>query len=384
MKTMIKQKRYVVFLLFLVIWIGNYPVKADGEKAIADEPTTEQTAADALTQKCKNRFVGAPLVYYTPETHLSFGGAFSYILRIAGCDKKTRPSSISPLVIYTQLKQFKAELKTDLYFKDNRYHLESKIKTQKYPDKFFGIGNSTLKDDEESYTLKDNELDIAFSKAIGKGFNIGLEYRFADWRIVNKKEGGLLDSGGFIGSNKGTLSGLSVFVNHDTRDNIYYPMQGDYIVLDALVYPAFLGSTYKFATFSLDVRKYATLFKTHVAAVQVLVKIQTGTVPFTELARMGGQNLMRGYFDGRFRDKNLMAVQAEYRMPLFWRFGLVGFAGAGNVSPKIDRSLHKDIKASYGFGLRFLFDKKEKIQVRFDYGMGKGTSGFYASIFEAF
>jgi hypothetical protein len=79
-----------------------------------------------------------------------------------------------------------------------------------------------------------------------------------------------------------------------------------------------------------------------------------------------------------------MAFQAEYRAPLFWRFGLVGFAGFGAVAHKFSDLNFGELRPAYGIGLRFLFDKKEKIQVRFDYAKGKDSSGFYASIFEAF
>jgi outer membrane translocation and assembly module TamA len=93
---------------------------------------------------------------------------------------------------------------------------------------------------------------------------------------------------------------------------------------------------------------------------------------------------MRGYYAGRFRDKNLLVFQAEYRLPLVWRLGLVGFAGLGNVAGKFSQLNLDSLKPSYGVGLRFLFDKKEKIRIRMDIGFGKGTSGFYFSIFEAF
>jgi outer membrane protein assembly factor BamA len=119
-------------------------------------------------------------------------------------------------------------------------------------------------------------------------------------------------------------------------------------------------------------------------ALQSLVIIQTGTVPFLNLAQMGGPYTMRGYFEGRFRDKNLMLFQLEYRVPVIWRLGVVGFLGIGNVAEKIDQIDFGSLKSSYGFGIRYLFSETEKIQIRLDIGFGKGSSGFYVSIFEAF
>ena len=44
-----------------------------------------------------------------------------------------------------------------------------------------------------------------------------------------------------------------------------------------------------------------------------------------------------------------------------------------------------ELKYSYGMGLRFLFNKKQKINLRMDFGFGQdGNSGVYFGIEEAF
>jgi hypothetical protein len=93
---------------------------------------------------------------------------------------------------------------------------------------------------------------------------------------------------------------------------------------------------------------------------------------------------MRGYYDGNFRDRNVIILQTEYRLPLFWRFGAVGFAGVADVAHRFRDFKFDNLKHSIGFGLRYLFNKREKMYVRFDMGFGKGVSGFYFSVFEAF
>jgi outer membrane protein assembly factor BamA len=373
---MIKRSR--VGLLLIMFCLGClFPAEDRGT-------TTEAQGTETLTKKCKNRLIFSPLVFYTPETRLAFGGAGSYIFRIAGCKENARPSSVSPIVIYTLEKQFKAQLSTKLYFKNNNYRLESEIKFEKFPNKFFGIGGQTLASAEESYTSRGINLQVVVVKKLVRGFNIGLGYRFMDWDIVKVEGDGQLIRGDIVGSGGGRISGWSLLLERDTRDNIFFPLQGDLFKFEAWYYPEFLGSDFEFTTFTLDLRKYFRLFSSHVLAVQSLMIIQGGTVPFLHLAQLGGQYTMRGYFEGRFRDKNLLAFQAEYRLPLFGRFGFVGFAGFGNVAAKFNRLDLGELKSSYGFGFRYLFSKSEKIQVRFDFGFGEGSSGFYASIFEAF
>jgi len=113
----------------------------------------------------------------------------------------------------------------------------------------------------------------------------------------------------------------------------------------------------------------------------------SGDPPFQSLSLLGDsgkQNLMRGYYRGRYRDKNIIVFQTEYRIPLWWRFGAVAFIGVGNVASAFDMFKIKTVKYSYGAGLRFQLDDKEKINLRIDIGFGKETSGFYFTIGEAF
>ena len=94
---------------------------------------------------------------------------------------------------------------------------------------------------------------------------------------------------------------------------------------------------------------------------------------------------MRGYYAGRYRDKNAGFLQAEYRVPLFWRIGAVGFADMGNVGPEIKDVNLEHFKYSYGGGLRFALNQSEKLNLRLDYGLAKGHSqGFYLQLGEAF
>jgi outer membrane protein assembly factor BamA len=100
---------------------------------------------------------------------------------------------------------------------------------------------------------------------------------------------------------------------------------------------------------------------------------------------LGGSYWMRGYYYGRYRDKNMVTFQTEYRFPLFWRFGGVAFAGLGDVAPEFKKFNTKTIKWTFGTGLRFTFDAQEKINARLDFGFGNdGNFGFYAMVVEAF
>ena len=94
---------------------------------------------------------------------------------------------------------------------------------------------------------------------------------------------------------------------------------------------------------------------------------------------------MRGYYDGRYKDKDMLEFQGEYRFPVYKRFSAVAFGGGGTVGNTFSDYSLSDLKFSYGAGLRIALDKREKLNLRLDYGIGQGkNNGFYLQLGEAF
>ena len=103
------------------------------------------------------------------------------------------------------------------------------------------------------------------------------------------------------------------------------------------------------------------------------------------MALIGGDKNVRGYYYGRFRDKNLSSIQSEFRTVLFWRLGISVFGGISKVYSNTGDFDLNNLKPNYGFGLRFLMDKKEQINLRLDYARGsKNQAGFYVVFGESF
>jgi hypothetical protein len=107
-----------------------------------------------------------------------------------------------------------------------------------------------------------------------------------------------------------------------------------------------------------------------------------GNPPFQAMFSL--EDTLRGYSEGRFIDRNVITVQAEYRLPLFWRLGLVGFVGAGQVADNLGDFRVDGFKPSTGAGLRFCVIEDEHINLRIDYARGVGDSSLDIKIMEAF
>jgi outer membrane protein assembly factor BamA len=76
-------------------------------------------------------------------------------------------------------------------------------------------------------------------------------------------------------------------------------------------------------------------------------------MPFYLMRTLGGGQTLRGFRDFRFRDRHLLAVQAEYRFEILTALDGAIFYDAGQVAPRLDRLRWRDFERDWGFGFRF-------------------------------
>jgi outer membrane protein assembly factor BamA len=352
--------------------------------AVASAKEESPAKGDEKSDKTNSRIISSPFLYYTPETNMAFGLAGSFLFRESDTLPENRPSVISPLIIYTLNKQFKTQISSDIYLQKGNYVIKTEIKLEKYPDKYFGIGNDTLEANQQDYTSQSFGISLSLLREFGRNLKAGLQYSFSTWTIKEWGKNGLPAGESIPGNRGGIVSGPTFLFNLDNRDNIFSPSRGELFEMDYTFINHALGSDFNFHIFRLNLRKYVPLFSSHVLAFQSLLQLEGGDVPFYFMSQLGGQNLLRGYYQGRFRDKDLIALQVEYRLPIIWKLGGVAFAGIGQVADRIEHFAAGRFRYTIGTGLRYLFDKKEKIQIRADIGFGRDTTGFYFSIYEAF
>jgi len=352
--------------------------------ALQEEPGKDIEQAEKQKEEKKSGIVALPVVFYTPETKLAFGAGGIYYFPLTSDETVDRPSSIAFSGAYTQKKQSYVELNPDFYL-GHGYHIQAVLRYSNFPDQFYGVGNATSVHLEEPFTSKYWSLNVEALKQVHGPLNAGLQYNFDSTRLTKVEEGGLLESGDIPGSGGGTVSGLGPFMTYDSRDSIFFPTKGSYHLFSAMAFGRALGSDFQFNRVFLEFRRYHGFTASRVLAFQAQFLFETGDPPFWRMGLLGGEKIMRGYYSGRYRDKNMMAFQVEYRwVPVFWRLGLAAFAGLGDVA---DTPGHFDLgrfKYSYGLGLRFVVDPKQRLHIRLDFGFGKGTSGLYFTAVEAF
>jgi outer membrane protein assembly factor BamA len=333
------------------------------------------------TNAARSGIYPLPIIFYTPETGIAGGAAALYLYRDS---KSPRASTVAGDIIYTEKKQIIVEFSGDLYFLGGTYRLLTNLKFQKYPNKFFGVGNNTPELNEENYTSQRFLFEAVLYRNIFSHLNAGPAIRAEHGSMKETVPGGLLAAGAIPGSNGGTLACIGFVANWDSRDNTISAQSGSLYQVTTLFYHRAFGSDYNFTDVQIDTRNFFEVLPDQVLAVQAAAELTDGTPPFDRMANFGGQNLIRGYFDGRYRDKNGIAVQAEYRLPVWWRFGMVGFAGAAQVADRIGQLGLKRFWLAGGIGLRFAWNPEERVNLRLDYGWGNNSSGMYITVTEAF
>ncbi len=345
----------------------------------------EGSPAEKVKEKNGSTIV-IPVLFYSPETR--WGGGVGGIVTFwpGGRGPGRRPSSVSFIGTVTQNKQFELSVKPELYLAGDSLIVTGNLSWKKTPSKFFGVGNDAPAAGADAFTPRVLSFEASAAKRVWKARSVfaGLIYYLYDrCTLVELDPAGRLIEGKVPGSGGGVTSGAGAVVKWDNRDSTFYPRNGNFLQLAAVAYGRLLGSDFSYTKVKADLRTFIPVGNTHTLALQAYLLSVFGTAPFTALPMFGTDNTMRGYYGGRFRDNHLAAVQAEYRLPLVWKFSLAGFVGAGRVAPRLGGLGLSGFKGVAGWGLRFKVTP-EGATLRLDFGYGKGTSGMYFTAGEAF
>jgi hypothetical protein len=117
-------------------------------------------------------------------------------------------------------------------------------------------------------------------------------------------------------------------------------------------------------------------------------------IPFSLMPTLGGKSAirsvhedrlgsdgtdatLRGYRNLRFRDRNLLLLQAEYRVPLWGPIDATVFADAGKVAPTRSDLDLEDLRKDVGFSLSIMKGFSTWARVDVGFGSGEGTRVYF-------
>ncbi len=335
-------------------------------------------AADAdSTLSKKIRIYPFPSFGYAPETRWYFGGVVLFNMRL-NKDTTSQTSTFKTEVNFTQNKQVVITANFDLQLSKSKYRLLGDNGYFKFPENYWGIGNDTKESAKVNYDAMRVELDNSLLFKIAPSIFAGIRHRYHQIELKETLvETDLPAAGEVIHA-----SGIGPRLLIDGRDNVLNATKGVYLSFNHLWFFHTIGSDNIFSRTDGDLRFYKTIHRGGVLAFQAILSITQKEAPFRMLPLLGSESSMRGYYQGRYRGVALGAMQAEYRLKVWNYIGVAFFGGAGKVTPNADE--RNVLHPTYGGGLRIRIDKKENVNLRFDYAKGDHSDGFYVSFGEAF
>ncbi len=365
LKEIIKTRKLIeVTSLFLLLSIGH--------QSFGQENENDSTVFKAL-----------PLAYYTPETRIAFEAFAFYSYYSRGSRRK---SNVRLFAAYTQNRQYLLTIPWQIYTKVDRFFLNGSLDYRMFPEYFYGLGNDTR---EENRALYEFSALTLVSKSYIKLENdtyFGLAIQ-GQHLVPDFPENEVLfdEVGQEIGENGYSYLSFGPSFMWDRRDHILSPSTGSYLEFT----PMFgLGTADQrpitFGLALLDFRDYWKIGENTTWANQFVAQFSLGTVPYRVLPMLGGPLLHRGYYQGRFRDNQLLLLQSEIRQHVIGRFGFVVFGSVGRVYPDIRTEIFNELHPAAGAGIRVRVSKNDRTNVRFDYSITPDSSGFYIYFAESF
>lgn len=317
---------------------------------------------------------------YSAATSLGIGGMASGMYSWDRNDPTLPKSNVSLFANASLAGMFSIGLRGNNFLPHERFRFNYKLYVYTFPGDFWGIGfdNGANDANKSTYDRIKFQFKPDFLMRVGKRAYAGI---VADIEWMNTY--GFTNPALIEGQDKSIGNyGIGVNLTYDSRDFILNAYSGHYFCFEQLFYPKGLGNDYAFSYSDLTYSTYHQIWKGGVLALELHGLFNYGNVPWTMLAQVGVQGRMRGYYEGRYRDRNIVEGQLELRQRIKGRHGIALFVGAANVFHNFDHIFLKQTLPNYGIGYRWEF--KKRVNIRFDLGFTRDKPNLTFNVNEAF
>jgi hypothetical protein len=359
------------------------PGLKDGEgygRAKAEEESEKSRRGKA---KRDEEISGIPALFVTPETGWGGGGAIVYL----GPEFVERRDFGLVGFSYTERKQFQSIGFLEAYSYSEKWAWEVSYKLIDYPDYFFGVGRHVKFEDRELYTMISREVGAGIRWLPLPKLQLGIGVRQEDTSFRDHQDGGNLDKDLYEGSDGGLSRFTSLMVRYDTVDDIFSPRRGLWFRYDLRKDQPALGATRNSTKQTLNTSYFIPVHPQASLGTQFYMEHTAGEVPWYQMALLGGRSLLRGFYQGQYRDNVMVVTQTELRMDIVDRWGAVAFTGVGQIGETVQDLGSGKYLASSGGGLRYRLSDQQRINIRLDFGWTRDSDilpSTYLYILEAF
>jgi hypothetical protein len=344
----------------------------------------------------KMQFSALPAAGYA--MHTGWGALVTANLAFYANKEKSADRKISSLstgLTYTQFKQIMVPLQGNIWTTGNKYNFIIDWRYIKYPSKVYGLGSGAPSIGEYMVDYKGLKLHQTVLRSIAKNWYAGAGFYYdKQWNIkeLDPPVGVVTDFQKYGYESSSIASGPVFKLLYDSRLNTINPQGGAQMNMTYRPTMKMFGSNTNWKSLQLEFRKYIR-FPSNSKNILALWNhnwfTMGGKPPFLMLPSTGWDdtyNTGRGYIQGRYRDRNMVYVESEYRFQVTQN-GLIGGVVFLNGQSYSSSSLkgYKGMIPGYGFGLRIKINKYSGANVCIDYGFGRdGSRGFAVNLGELF
>lgn len=330
-------------------------------------------------QRLTDNFVVAPVPGRSPPFGWSLALASAYFLDAPDGQK---PSVLGGFGWYSENDSYAFGAGGNLHLDDDRLRVKFGAAYLDVRYRFYGIGS----DNDRGISIDIlQEAPVYFTTAtyrLWRQLYIGLGYLGGS--VETRVDFAIEDPGGFFDPSLDLDIGAAMIpFAYDTRDHEYFPRSGWLVDGRVAWYREGVGSDFDANTFQIAANRYLTFGDDDVLALRGYFRTTGGDAPFFLLSTFGGNTDLRGYPSGRYRDRMMYSLQAEYRWQVNERWIVTGFAGFGEVAPELDE-FGRDLLPAAGVGARLVLSKKQKVSLSFDIAQGRDGTEYYFGVGEAF
>lgn len=278
---------------------------------------------------------------------------------------------------------FMVGLRGNHIFPHESFQLDYKVNLSTFSTSYWGMGYANADNDDNETDYRRNRINAMarFMVKLAPNTYIGpfVNYRVTQASDVNENFSYL-----WQGQDKTIhtyTAGLSF--TYDSRDFMLNASKGVFVQIDQTFTPRCFGNgKYNFSTTEATFATYGKLWKGAILAGELHGQFNYGHIPWSQLATVGSNDRMRGYYEGRYNDKNVIEGQVELRQHIKGRNGVVAWVALANAFPDFKNIAWRYTLPNAGVGYRWEF--KKRINIRVDYGFTRNGGGFIFNINEAF
>ena len=379
---------------------GSRPVQSP-----TPEPDHDKTQK-AESDRRKGEWVIAPIPVNSPALGAGLQWAVGYVFPLSGQDKISPPSIAGIAGLFTSNGSRAIGMAGKLYFGEDKYRVTLAGGNASINADLYGVGK--LAGDRGLFlrlTAKGTGMFVESLFQVRKGVYLGGRFQYRNLRLsIDRKNANppadieinpppeIADIVDAIREDlfRQQTVAIAPRFQFDSRNNTFYPTRGVFVDAGIDLFTKALRSKFTYQYYKAAFNKYTSLSEHQVLAFRAMGCAAAGSrVPVYDLCLFGFQNDVRGYAAGRYQDRRMFATQVEYRLAIpktgfLGRFGAVAFGGVGGVGRKFTDISVSEMLPGGGGGIRFRLTKKNPINFRIDYGIGKAGGTLIIGVGEAF